>query len=330
MRRRAFSSLLGGAAMASAVWPLAVRAQQAAKSYRVSYLALLPGEDTTLAKPVLQRLHELGYSGGKTMTFDFRSADGRPERLPQLAAEIVRANPDVLIAGFGTLTAKAAKAATTTIPIVFTSVGDPVGAGLVASLSRPGANVTGLTSQASEVVSKRLQILEELIPGNQIVAVLMNPDTPYSALALQELRAAANPVRQRLAVFEARTADQVAAGIEAAVKAGPAGLLTLDDPLMLGLSRQIAELAAQARLPTIYGSRDFTDAGGLMSYGIDRQQQHRRAAEFVDKILKGAKPADLPVEQPTKFELVINLKTAKALGLAIPPSILARADEVIE
>jgi putative ABC transport system substrate-binding protein len=159
MRRREFIILLGGAA---ATWPVVARAQQAAKSYRVSYLALLPGEDSTLVRPLLQRLHELGYSEGKNMIFEYRSSDGRPERLPQLAAEIVRANPDVLITGFGTLTAKAAKAATTTIPVVFTSVGDPIGAGLVASLNRPGANVTGLTSQASDIVGKRLQILEEL------------------------------------------------------------------------------------------------------------------------------------------------------------------------
>ncbi len=327
MKRREFIALLGGAA--ASVGPLAARAQQAAKSHRISYLALLPGEDTTLMKPLLQRLHELGYRDGQSMVIEYRSAEGRPERLPQLAAELVRANPDVLIAGFGTLTAKAAQAATTTIPIVFTSIGDPVGAGLIASLSRPGANVTGLTSQASDIVGKRLQILNDLIPGNQIVAVLTNPDTPFSALAVQELRTT-NAGRQRLEVFEARTADQVSASIEAAIKAGAAGLITLEDPLTLSLSRQIADLAAKARLPTIYGNRNFAEAGGLMSYGVDRRQLNRRAAEYVDRIIKGAKPADLPVEQPTKFELVINLKTAKALGLSIPANLLALADEVIE
>jgi putative ABC transport system substrate-binding protein len=327
MRRREFIMLLGGAA---AAWPLAARGQPAGKVYRISFLALLPGEDASLMKPLMERLRELGYSEGKNMIFEYRSAEGHAERLAQLAGEAVRANPDVLIAGFGTLSAKAAKAATATIPIVMTSVGDPIGAGLVASLSRPGANVTGLTSQASEIVGKRLQILKEFLPGDQIVAVLMNPDTPFTALALQELRAAANPVRQRLEVFEARTADEIRAGVEAAVKAGAAGLFTLDDPLTLSLSRQIADLAANARLPTIFGSRDFAEAGGLMSYGVDRRQMNRRAAEFVDKILKGAKPADLPVEQPTKFELVINLKTAKALGLDMPANLLAQADEVIE
>lgn len=196
MRRRDFIALLGGAAV---TWPRGAHAQQPAKSYRISYLALLPGEDTTLMKPLLERLHELGYVEGKNMTFTYRSAEDHPERLPELAAELVRANPDVLITGFGTLAAKAARAATTTIPIVITSVGDPIGAGLIKSLSRPGGNVTGVTSQASDVVGRRLQILENLIAGNQMVAVLMNPDTPFSRLALQELQAAANPERERLA-----------------------------------------------------------------------------------------------------------------------------------
>jgi putative ABC transport system substrate-binding protein len=326
MKRREFITLIGGAAAS----PLAAHAQQAAKSYRISYRALLPSEDTTLGKPLSQRLQELGYSEGKNMTFEYRSAEGRPERLNQLAVDLVSANPDVLIAGFGTLTAKAAMAATKTIPVIFTSVGDPVGAGLVASLAQPGANVTGLTSQASDIATKRLQILEDFIPGKQLIAVLMNPDTPFSALALQEVKTAAAARHQPLAVFEARTADQVSASIEAAIKTGAAALLTLEDPLLLGAKRQIADLAAKVRLPTIYGNRDFAEAGGLMSYGVDRRQMNRRAAEYVDKILKGTRPADLPVEQPTKFELVINLKTAKVLGLEIPTNLLATADEVIE
>jgi ABC-type uncharacterized transport system substrate-binding protein len=326
MRRRDFVTLMGGAA----AWPLAARAQQAAKYYRIGYLALLPGEDTTLMKPLLERLHELGHAEGKNMLLEYRSAEDHPERLPELATELVQASPDVLIAGFGTLAAKAAKAATTTVPIVITSVGDAVGARLITSFNRPGGNVTGVTSQARDIVGRRLQILEELIPGNRIVAVLMNPGTPFSMLALQELRAAADPARQRLEVFEARNADEVRASVEAAIKVGAAGLLTLDDPLMLSASRQIAALAARAKLPTIFGSRDFAEAGGLMSYGVDRRQLNRRAAEFVDKILHGAKPSDLPVEQPTKFELVINLKTAKALGFQMPDKLIALADELIE
>lgn len=326
MRRREFIAFVGGAT----AWPLVVRAQQAAKSYRISYLALLPGEDAVLVKPFLQRLQELGYSEGRNLAFAYRSAEGQNDRLPALAAEFVQANPDVLIAGFGTLTAQALKVATTTIPVVFTSVGDPLGAGVVASLNRPGGNVTGQSSQASEIGPKRLQIMDELVPGKRTIAALLNPDAPFSVLALQELRAAAEPQRLRIDVFEARTADQVSTSIEAASKAGAAGLITLEDPLLLGLRRQIADLAARIRLPMVYGNRDFVEAGGLMSYGVDRRQQSRRAADYVDRILKGAKPADLPVEQPTIFELVINLKTAKALGLDIPDRLLALANEVIE
>jgi ABC-type uncharacterized transport system substrate-binding protein len=327
MKRREFIGLAGTAAVSM---PLAARAQRWDKTYRVSYLALLSGEDATLAKPFLQRLQEFGYSEGKNLTLEYRSAEGRPERLAQLAAELIQTNPDVLVTGFGTLAAKAAAAATKSIPIVFTTVGDPIGAGLVANLARPGANVTGLTDQANDIAAKRLQMLEDLVPGKQTIAVLLNPATPYSALALREVRSAAEQGHQPLAVFEARTTDEVSAGIEAAIKLGAAGLLTLDDPLLLSARWKMVDLVATARLPTIYGIRDFAEAGGLMSYGVDRRQISRRAAEYVDKILKGTRPADLPVEQPTKFELVLNLKTAKALGLTIPPSILAIADEVIE
>jgi putative ABC transport system substrate-binding protein len=310
--------------------PLVGEAEKAGKSYRISFLALTPGEDTTLMKALLERLHELGYSEGKNMTFEYRSGEGRPERLPQLALELVRARPDVLIAGFGTLAAQAAKAATATIPIVFTNVGDPVGAGLVASLGHPGGNVTGLTDQASELGGKRLQLLQELIRGKQVIAVLMNPDTPFTRLALTGVKTAAEAGHARLEVLEARTADQVSSQFEAAVRAGATGLLVLEDPLTYSIRRQISELAARFRLPTIYGYKEFVEAGGLMSYGTDRRQMYRRAAEYVDTILKGAKPSDLAVEQPTKFELVINMTTATALGLTIPPSVLLRADQVVQ
>jgi putative ABC transport system substrate-binding protein len=326
MQRREFLVLSGAAAS----WPFAAHAQQGEKLYRIGYLALLPGEDATFARPFLQRLQELGYSSGKNMTLEYRSADGRPERLPHLAAELLQANPEVLVAGLGTLTAKAAAAATKTTPIIFTTVGDPVGAGLVASLSRPGANVTGLSAQGTNIAAKQLQILKELVPGKQAIAVLSNPDTPNSALTLQEVRSAAQQDHQSLGEFEARTTDGVSAGIEAAIKAGAAGLLIVNDPLLYSARRKIAELVATARLPTIYGNSDFAEAGGLMSYGPDLQQIGRRAAEYVDKVLKGARPADLPVEQPTKFEFVINLKTAKEIGIALPPTLLALADKVIE
>jgi len=319
--------LLGAVAF---VRPRAARAQQSARSYRVSYLALLPDEDVTLAKIFVQQLQQLGYSLGNNLVLSYRSAEGRPERLADLAAELMQAKPDVLVAGFGTLTAKAAAAATRTTPVVFTSVGDAVGAGLVASLGRPGANVTGVSSQASEIATKQLQILEELVREKGTIAVLLNPDTPYTALALRQVRAAAEQIHQPLTVFEARTPDQVSKGIEAAIKSGVAGLIVLDDPLVLSERQQITGLVAEARLPAIYGFRDFAQAGGLMSYGPDQKQIYRLAAEYVDKILKGVRPADLPVEQPTKIELLINLKTAKELGLTIPPSLLVSADEVIE
>src|SRR4051795_7615845 len=327
MRRRDFIGLLSSAV----ALPLTAGAQQPGRSYRVAYLALLPGEDTTLAKPFLQRLRELGYNEGKNITLAYRSANGQPERLPQLAAELVQARPDVLVTGFGTLAAKAAMGATSTIPVVFTMVGDPIGAGLVVSLGRPGANVTGFSDLASEFATKRLQLLQNLIPGHQnLIAVLGNPDTPFTALALKQVKTAAAANHQPLAVFEARTLDEVSTSIEAAIKSGAAGLMTLDDPLLLSAKQQIIKLLADARLPAIYGLRDFVEANGLMSYSMDRPQMCRRAADYVDRILRGAVPADLPVEQPTKFELTINLKTAKALGIDIPPSLLAIADEVIE
>jgi putative ABC transport system substrate-binding protein len=324
VKRREFITLIGSSA---AAWPLPARAQELARSYRVAYLALAGDQDALIVK---QRLDELGYSEGKNFIFDFRSAEGRLERLPQLAAELVATNPDVIVTGFGTETAKAAQAATTTIPIIFTSAGDPIGAGIVKSLNRPGANITGINSQTVEVSGKRLQILEELAPGIRIVAVIVSPDNAFTTVALPQLRIAANARDLRLEICEVRTADQLPASIKAAVKAGATGLTILETPILYGLRRQIADLAAELRLFAIYTSRDFVDAGGLISYAADRRQQYRRAAELVEKILKGEKPADIPVEQPTKFELIINLKTAKVLGINVPLNLLATADEVIE
>ena len=326
MDRRVFLRTMAGALL---VAPLAAEGQPARKSYRVGFLALTPGEDATSIQPLLERLHELGYREGKNMAFEHRSAEGHAERLPQLAMELVRGRPDVLITGFGTLAAQAAKAATTTIPIVFTTVGDPVGAGLVAGLARPGGNVTGL-SGVTEIGGKHLQLLQELSPGKPVIAVLVNPETPFTRLALKEIATAAAANRTRLEILEARTADQVPPLLQAAVTAGAGGLLVPGDPLMYSLRREIADLSAKLRLPAVYPHREWAEAGGLMSYGVDRLRVYRRAAEYVDRILKGAKPGDLPVEQPTKFDLSINLKTAKAMGLTIPPSLLQRADHVIE
>jgi ABC-type uncharacterized transport system substrate-binding protein len=326
MRRRQFIALAG---ITCAAWAVPLRAERAGKPYRIGYLALTPGEDATLMKTLLQRLHELGYTE-RDIIVDYRSADGQPKRLPALAAELVKAEPDVLVAGFGTLAAQAAKAATVTVPIVFTTVGDPLGAGVVPSLSRPGGNITGLTDQAKDVEGKRLQILQELLPGKRHMAAFLNPATPFARLALEEAKTAAKSAQLELDVVEVSTPHQVAERFESAVTAGAAGMLIFEDPLIYSMRRKIAELAAQFRLPAIYVYKESVEAGGLVSYGPDRPQIYRRAAEYVDKILRGAKPADLAVEQPTKFDLVINLKAAKALGLAVPVSLLATADQVIE
>jgi putative tryptophan/tyrosine transport system substrate-binding protein len=323
MRRREFMVCLGS----TAAMPFVARAQQATKPNRVAYLALI---DSVGPSDIKQRLQELGYIEGRNLIFDYRSVEGQSERVPRLATDVVRTNPDVLVTGPGTLTVKAAQAATATIPIVFSSIGDPIGAGIITSLNRPGASITGVTIQASEIGSKRLQILRDLVPGVRIVAVVMNPDTPFSALALQELRVAADTGGQVLEVFEVRVVGTLASSLEAAVRAGATGLITIEDPFLASLRREIVDLAAKLRLPTIYGSRQFVEAGGLISYGTDMRQIFRRAAEIVDKILKGTKPGDIPVEQPTKFELVINVKTAKTLDLEVPPLLLAVADEVIE
>ncbi|HTM60826.1 MAG TPA: ABC transporter substrate-binding protein [Burkholderiales bacterium] len=324
MKRREVLTLLAGAA---APWPNIVCAQQPMKSHRVGYLALASGPDIAIVK---QRLTELGYSEGRNLVFEVRSAENDATRLASLAEELVRSKPDVLVAGAGTLTAKALQAATNSIPVVFVGVGDPLGAGLVRSLSRPGSNVTGMTPQAAALGGKRLQLLEELTPGIRIVAVLVNPETPFSALALKELQSAARERGLRLEVFEIRAGEQLPGSIQAAVKAGANGLITLEDPLLFGLRRQIAGLVAKATLPTMYGNRQFVEAGGLISYGTDGRQIARRAAELVDKVLRGAKPAEIPVEQATTFELVINLKAAKALGISVPPALMLRADEVIQ
>ena len=330
MRRRELITLLGGAAALPMLWPIATQADQSTKQYRIAYLALLPGENATFAKSLLQRLQELGYHEGQNMVWDYRSADGRADRLSQLAVELVQTGPDVLIAGFGTLAAKAAIAATRTIPIVFTAVGDPVGAGLIKSLAQPGGNVSGVSALATDIAAKRLQMLNDIVPGKRLVAVLCNPDTPFTALALEQVATAAAIIGIPTQVYEARTLEEVPKAISKVVESGAASMLVLEDPVLIGAMHQTTELVAKARLPAIFGPREYAAAGGLIAYGPDQTQLSRKGADYVDKILRGASPASLPVEQPTKFELVINLKVAKALGLAIPLTLLASADEVIE
>jgi putative ABC transport system substrate-binding protein len=330
MDRRTFLFVFSLGALSA---PLAAEAQQAEKVYRVGLLALLPGEDanaTRQMKALKARLRDLGYIEGKNLVFEFRSAEGRPERLATLAAELLQLGPDVIIAGGGTLTAQTAKQATRTVPVVMAGVGDPIASGLVATLARPGGNVTGLSALAPDIAGKRLEILRDAMPTVNQVAVLANPITPFAAQALKVVADAARALRIQIHVVEMTAPDQLDRAFEAVLSAKPGALLVLEDPLTFALRTQIAGLAAQHRLPSVFGSRDYVEVGGLMSYGTDPADLASRAAIYVDKILKGANPADMPVEQPTKFELVINLKTAKALGLTIPTSLLARADEVIE
>jgi len=250
--------------------------------------------------------------------------------LPHLAAELVALRPDVLVAGIGTLAAKAAKAATPSIPVVFTTVGDPLGAGLVESLGRPGGNVIGFSEQSSDLGGKRLQLLQEATGGKADYAVLMNPETPFAGLTLKVIQAAAQARHVRIRVLEARKPAEVLNAMGELDIDAIAGVIVLGDPLMRSMHGQIVQQALKKKLPTIFQYKDYVETGGLMSYGPDRRQFNVRTAEYVDKVLKGVKPADLPVEQPSKFEFVINARTAKTLGLVVPAALLATADEVIE
>jgi putative ABC transport system substrate-binding protein len=330
MRRRDFIKGIAGVAAVcgpAAGWPAEGHAQQVSKTYRVAYLALAGANDAATVK---QRLKELGYEEGKNLIFDLRSAEGQIERLSKVATDLVATNPDVIITGFGTATAKAAQAATKTIPVVFSNVGDPIGSGIVQSLSRPGANVTGLAAQAAEISGKRLEYLNQFVPGLHSVAALEEPAAPFSLVALPLLQKAAQQSGQQVLICDARNGDEVETSLAAVVKAGAGGIVVLETPVLIGLRQRIVEMTARLRLPAIYSVRDFVDAGGFLCYGPDARQLYLRAAELADKILKGENPAGIPVEQPTKFALIVNLKAAKALGLAIPATLVAVADEVIE
>jgi putative ABC transport system substrate-binding protein len=324
VRRREFAILAGLAALGPS---LASPVLALSKPCRIGFLGLVPGEDLST---LLGRLRELGYVPGENLTLIKRSAEGDAKRLPMLADELVREKPDVLVAGWGTLAPKALAAATATVPIVFTAVGDPVGAGLVENLARPGGNVTGFSAQVAELKGKQLSVLKELLPGTQIVGVLMNPDTPYGGLALRQLRAAAERDGTRLEVLEIRSPEEfTAARMDALVARGVTALFVFSDPLSSSIGRRIAEEARRLRLPSISDLREFAVAGAAMSYGPPLGD-YRRAAEYIDMIVNGTRAGDLPVEQPTTFELVINLQTARSIGLTIPPTLLARTDEVIE
>ena len=326
MKRREFITLLGGAA---AAWPLVARAQQPVNLPTIGFLG--SGTSSSQAQwvgPFVQRLRELGWIEGRTIAIEYRWAEGRTGRFPDIAAEFVRLKVDVILAA-GTEAALAAKQATSVIPIVFPLAGDPVGNGLVASLARPGGNVTGLSNLASDLAGKRLELLREVLPGFSRLASMVNADSPNAALEMGELNAAARVLGLEVIPLEIRRAEDIAPAFET-LKGRAQALYVVGDPLMNTLRLRINSFALAARMPTMYAQREYVEAAGLMSFGTYYSDLNRRAADYVDKILRGAKPADLPVEQPTKFELVINLTTAKALGLELPPALLARADEVIE
>ena len=310
--------------------PLAAEAQHAAKVARIGYLTPNLADSPHLRDAFLQGLRDLGYVEGRNVVIEYRDAEGKLERLPALAAELVALKVDVILAEGGTLGPRVAMRATKTIPIVFVA-GDPVGSGLVTSLARPGGNVTGMSSFGAELVGKRLELIKQAVPGVDRVAVLRQPGALGERTANDMLKAA-DVAAQALGVqpqfIEARDPDEFARAFSEMISAR--ALILLPSAMFNREHRRLVELAAKNRLPAVYTSREFVDAGGLLSYGANQPDLFRRAASYVDKILKGAKPGDLPVEQPTKFELVINLKTARALGLTIPQSVLARADEVIQ
>ena len=314
--------------LAILVAPFAVDAQTAGKIPRLGYLSPLSvAVDAPRREALLQGLRELGYIEGRNVAIDQRFADGKVDRLPELAAELVRLQPDVIVAAGGAQIALAARKVTTTIPIVMTNVEDPVGSGLAASLARPGGNVTGLTALVRELSAKRLQLLKEIRPGAARVAVLWNSAYPGKANEFEETQKAARVLGIQLQPLRIQRADEIEGAIESAVKARADALITLPDPLTNTNGRQIADLALKRRLPTMFTQ---LGAGGLISYAPSYTDLFRRAAGYVDKILKGARPAGLPIEQPNRFELVINLKTAKALGLTVPQSLLLRADHLVE
>jgi putative ABC transport system substrate-binding protein len=325
-KRRQFITLLGGAA---AAWQLAARAQQPGKLPTIGFL----GQSTRQAASewvaaFVQRLRELGWVEGRTIAVEYRWAEGRTERAAEIAAEFAQRKVDVIVTS-GTPQVVAAMQATSVIPIVFATAGDPVGSGLVASLARPGGNVTGLATLAADLAGKKLVLLREVVPGLRRLAIMGNVGNPFTVLELSEVKAAAATLGLEAVSLEIRQAPNIAPAFET-LKGGVEALYVCTDALANANRIRINTLALGARLPTMHGSRDYVEAAGLMSYGANFPDLFRRAGNYVDRILRGAKPADIPVEQPTKFDLVVNLITATALGITVPPTLLARADEVIE
>jgi len=326
MRRREFITLLGGAA---AAWPVSTRAQQVGKLPTIGLL----GATTSLVESqrvaaFVQRLRELGWIEGRTVAIEVRWAEGRNERFIEIAAEFVRLKVDVIVTQ-GSATVIAAKQTTSVIPIVFAASADPVATGLVASLARPGGNVTGLSIQSTDTAAKRLELLREVVPGLGRLAIMANIGAPGAVLEMREAQVAATSLALEAVILEIRRAEDIAPAFDA-LKGRAEALDVVPDPLLNTNRVRVNTLALGTRVPTMHGLREYVEAGGLMSYGPSIPGQYRRAADYVDKILRGAKPGDIPVEQPTKFDLVINLTTAKALGLEVPVKLLALADEVIE
>ena len=327
MRRREFITLLGGAA---AAWPLAARGQQSAVPMVGFLSSASPASWAPFVAGFRKALNETGFIEGHSVTIEYRWAEGDYNRLPNLVADLVNHKVAVILAAGGSAPVNAAKAATTNIPIVFASAADPVTAGIVASINRPGGNVTGVTMLGVALEAKRLGLLNEIVPGTASIGVLMNPNYQDANLQLRQLQEAAGVIKRQINIVRASTDAEIDAAFSSVAQQGAVALLVTEDPFLGSRNEQLVALAARYKLPAIYYNRTFAKVGGLVSYGTDFADGFRQAGIYAGKILKGASPADLPVMQPTKFELVINLKTAKALGLQLPPTLLARADEVIE
>jgi len=325
MRRRQFITLLGGAL----AWPFAARAQQAAKLPTIGFLVSgAPSSHGQWVAAFVERLRELQWIEGRTVAIESRWAEGRAERYNEIAAEFVRLKVDIIVTA-GTPATAAAKETTLVIPIVFVGAGDPVGSGLVATLAQPAGNVTGVSSQQTDTTGKRLELLREVVPGLHRLAILANIDNPVAMSDMRDVETAASTLGLSVPTLKIRRSEDIAPAFDT-LKDRADGLYVATDPLVLTNRIRINTSVLGARVPAMYGSREYVDVGGLMSYGTNYPALFRRTADFVDKILRGAKPGDIPVEQPTKFELVVNLTTAKALGLTIPESFLLRADEVLE
>ena len=326
MRRREFIALFGSM---TAAWPLAARAQQRGKVATIGFLGpATPSVASKLVAAFVNRLRDLGWVEGRNLTIEYRWAEGQNDRYAEIASEFVALNVDLIVT-WGSAPVLAAKQATGVIPIVFAAQMDPISVGVVRSLSRPGGNITGLSLQQTDTTGKRLELLREVVTNLRRLAIMGNVGTPGVMLEMAEMERAARALGIDITTLEVRSAENIVPAIES-IKGRADALYIATDPLVLSNRTQIAALSNEAGLPTIYGSREYVEVGGFMSYGPNYSDLFRRAAELADKILRGAKPADLPVEQPTKFDLVINLKTAKTLGLTVPPTLLALADEVIE